>query len=244
MRRRVSVRRASSTTEPTSASISGARPASTSCSIDVLCLPTFSAPAMRLSSVTRNSMPSLCATACASRIIAAASSRVSGYWQMSTSVECDRLLIGLKVRLPHSFSQISERMLSSTGALKPALVKHADTRIDAIAARTIEFADREAIAFDVTNHTRRDQLGCRVHDAADDPLGRNLVGDCCRWGQRCAPAARQRAAMVVEVPEGNAVLHRHDHGLGSEELGQVVGHGLDLMRLHRQDHDVLRAGFS
>ena len=58
-----------------------------------------------------------------------ASSRVSGYWQMSTKVECDRLLIGLKVRLPHSLSQISERMSSSTGALKPAFVKHRETRV-------------------------------------------------------------------------------------------------------------------
>ena len=88
-------------------------------------MPTFSAPAMRFSSGTRNAMPSLCATAWASVIIAAASSRVSGYWQMSTSVECVRLLIGLKVRLPHSLSQISARMLSSTGALKPALAKQA-----------------------------------------------------------------------------------------------------------------------
>ena len=48
---------------------------------------------------------------------------------MSTSVECVRLLIGLKVRLPHSLSQISARMLSSTGALKPALVKQAATRL-------------------------------------------------------------------------------------------------------------------
>ena len=73
-------------------------------------------------------MPSLLATSCASVIIAAASSRDSGYWQMSTSVACARLLIGLKVRLPHSLSHISERMLSSTGALKPALTKQSATR--------------------------------------------------------------------------------------------------------------------
>ena len=125
----VSVSRASSTTEPTRASISGSRPHSTSCNIDVLCLPTFSAPSMRLSSVTRKLMPSLCATAWASRIIAAASSRVSGNWQMSTSVEWLRLLIGLKVKLPHSLSQISARMLSSTGALNPAATKRAATRL-------------------------------------------------------------------------------------------------------------------
>ena len=55
--------------------------------MDVLCLPTFSAPAMRFSSVTRNLTPSVFATLSASRIIAVASSRVGGNWQMSTSVE-------------------------------------------------------------------------------------------------------------------------------------------------------------
>jgi len=48
---------------------------------------------------------------------------------MSTSVERLNALIGLKVRLPHSFSQISLRILSSTGALKPARVMAADTRL-------------------------------------------------------------------------------------------------------------------
>jgi hypothetical protein len=125
----VAVSRPSSATEPTSASISGARPASMSCSIEVLCRPTFSAPAMRLSSVTRNSTPSLPATCWASRIMLAASSRDGGYWQMSCSVECDRLLIGLKVRLPQSLSQISPRMSCSTGALKPAAVKQFEIRV-------------------------------------------------------------------------------------------------------------------
>jgi hypothetical protein len=114
------VSRPSSMTDPSSASISGSRPASMSCSIDVLCLPTFSAPAMRFSMVTRNSMPSLFAIDFASVIIACASVRVSGYWQRSTSVECVSALIGLKERLPQSLSQISARMSSRIGDFSPA----------------------------------------------------------------------------------------------------------------------------
>ncbi len=38
---------------------------------------------------------------------------------MSCSVECVSAEIGLNVRLPQSFSQISARMLSSTGHLRP-----------------------------------------------------------------------------------------------------------------------------
>ena len=56
-----------------------------------------------------------------------ASSLDNGNWQMSTNVECDRELMGLKVRLPHSFNQISERMFSRIGDLKPALMKASDT---------------------------------------------------------------------------------------------------------------------
>ena len=82
---------------------------------------TFSAPAMRLSSETLNLTPSFSATVCASIIMFAASSRVSGNRQMSTSVACARLLIGLKVRLPHSLSQISARMLSRIGSRARAL---------------------------------------------------------------------------------------------------------------------------
>ena len=67
--------------------------------------------------------PSLFATASASVIICVASSRVSGNWQMSTSVACVSALIGLKLRLPHSLSQISLRMSPMTGALNPALTR-------------------------------------------------------------------------------------------------------------------------
>ena len=110
----------SSITAPTSASISGSRPASTSCSIEVLCLPTFSAPAILLSSDTRRVTPSLFATASASRIMLAARSRVGGKRQISTSVECVKALSGLKVRLPHNLSHISARTLPNTGDFSPA----------------------------------------------------------------------------------------------------------------------------
>src|SRR5438270_786020 len=73
----VSVRRASSSTAPTSASSSVARPASMSCSIEVLWAPTRAAPSMRRSSGTRSAMPSLPATACASRIDAPARVRAA-----------------------------------------------------------------------------------------------------------------------------------------------------------------------
>ena len=41
---------------------------------------------------------------------------------MSCSVACVSALIGLKLRLPHSLTQISLRMSRDTGALKPAAI--------------------------------------------------------------------------------------------------------------------------
>ncbi|OIJ42278.1 hypothetical protein LO55_1 [Massilia timonae] len=94
-------------------------------------------------------MPSLVATASASRIISAASSRVSGYWQMSTRVECASALIGLKQTLPHSLSQISARILSSTGDLKPAFWKQAETSLTRSLAVPSSSPSGKARAFDV-----------------------------------------------------------------------------------------------
>ena len=77
---------------------------------------------MRCSSETLNSTPSLSPTAFASVIIRAASSRLSGKRQISSSVACVSALIGLKLRLPHSLTQISERMSRDIGALNPAAI--------------------------------------------------------------------------------------------------------------------------
>jgi hypothetical protein len=55
-------------------------------------------------------------------------------------------------------------------------------------------------------------------------------------------AAGQRAAVRVEVPKWNAVLHRHDQGVGPQQMRQRRQHGLDLVRLHPEHDDVLRSG--
>lgn len=49
------------------------------------------------------------------------------------------------------------------------------------------------------------------------------------------------APVPVEVPEGNAVLHRHHHRVRPEQLGYVRSHRLDLVRLQGEHHHVLRS---
>ena len=116
-------------TTPSVPSISRGFPASTSWSIEVLCLPTFSAPSMRRSNVTLKWAPSFSATSFASVIMVAASSRDSGNWQIASRVEWVSALIGLKHRFPQSLSQISDRMSSTTGDLNPAPINASETRV-------------------------------------------------------------------------------------------------------------------
>jgi hypothetical protein len=139
---------------------------------------------------------------------------------MSTSVECARLLIGLKVRLPHSLSR---------DAVHP------------LARRAVQFADGEAVALDVPDHARREQLGRGIDHAADDALRRDLRADHAVRIDALHRRAFERSAVLVKIPIRDPVLHRHDHGLGAEEPGHLVRHRFDLVRLHRQDDDVLSA---
>ena len=228
----------SSITAPTSASISGSRPASTSCSIDVLCLPTFSAPAMRFSSVTRKLTPSLFATCSASRIIAAASSRVGELADVDerrVRERADRIEGEVAPELePDLGADAGEH-----GRLEPGAHERFGESHDARRLRAVGLAEREAVALDVAHDAGRRQLARRVDDAADDPRRVDRAHDRAVRIDGGDAAALERPAVALEVPPRDAVLHRHDHGLVVEEVMQVLRHRRDLVRLHAEDHDVV-----
>ena len=117
----------SSTTAPTSASSSSARPLSTSCSIEVLCAPTASAPAIRWASEILKRTPSASATDWPSVIMRSTSASVDGNRQISSKVAWVSAEIGFKLRLPQSLTQSSARMSRDTGDLKPAFMKTRDS---------------------------------------------------------------------------------------------------------------------
>ena len=83
---------------------------------------------------------------------------------MSSSVAPVSALIGLKLRLPHSLTQISARMSRATGALKPAVISAFDERLDPRRALAARLADREAVALDRPHDAGLDELGRRVDD--------------------------------------------------------------------------------
>mmetsp|Transcript_33974 Transcript_33974/g.62178 ORF Transcript_33974/g.62178 Transcript_33974/m.62178 type:complete len:205 (+) Transcript_33974:179-793(+) len=121
----VDVRSASSTTAAIRASTSVGFPASTSCKVDGLWLPTLAAPAIRWSLPTSMVIPNLPAISFASSIALRAIATEGGYVAITPTVACVSAPIGLKHILPRSFTHKFERMLSSTGALKPAAVRAA-----------------------------------------------------------------------------------------------------------------------
>ena len=91
----------------------------------------------------------------------------AGSSQMSTSVACVRALIG-KLMLPHSFSQISDRMSFRIGAFKCAPTNASDTFPNTHAFAPIQFTDREAIAFEPLDDTRFNNLASRIDHASND----------------------------------------------------------------------------
>ena len=119
--------RPSSMTEPISASASIARPASTSCSMEVLCVPDRLGAGDALVDREAKARAERLADRLRLAIVRVTSSRVGGKRQISSSVAWVSALTGLKLTLPQSFVQISVRMSATTGALKPARVKACDS---------------------------------------------------------------------------------------------------------------------
>jgi hypothetical protein len=76
-----------------------------------------------------NFTPSFSAMACASSIMLRATSRVPGSVQSTSSVAWVSAEIGLKDRLPQSFTQISSRSFGPHGRLEPCGLSAFDSAI-------------------------------------------------------------------------------------------------------------------
>src|SRR5882762_2023732 len=110
-----------------------------------------------------------------------------------------------------------------------------------LAARAVELSDREAITLDVLHHPGGDELGGRIHHAADDSLGGDHSRDDAARIDAPHHAAGPFTAMVVEIPVGDAVLHGDDDRVGAEQMRYIAGDRLELMGLHGEDHQLLCA---
>src|SRR5690606_12013286 len=113
----------------------------------------------------------------------------------------------------------------------------------ALAGGTVEFANRETVAFDVLDDARSDQFGCRINHATDHAFCRDFFQDDAGRVHAAHRRTFELAAVLLEVPVGNAVLHRDDGGVRAIQLGQIICNRLNLVSLERQDDQILRAGF-
>ena len=100
---------------------------------------------------------------------------VPGSRAICSSVPWVKALIGLNDRLPQSLTQMSSRMRGRTGALKPAAAIAAAERLAPLGGAAVGLAEIEAVAVDVLDDARLDDLAGRIDDAADRALGPDHV---------------------------------------------------------------------
>jgi len=106
-----------------------------------------------------------------------------------------------------------------------------------------QFADRETVAFHVVDDAGFGDGGGRVDDAADDLVGVDVLAERTVGIERVEALAVMRAAVVVEIPPRNAVLHGDDHGVRTDDTVHLARHLFQVVRLQGQDDEVMRAQF-
>ena len=82
----------------------------------------------------------------------------------------------------------------------------------------------------------------RIDDAADDSVGVDVLAQHPVRIEGFDRSAVELAAVVVEIPPRDSILHRDDDGVGPGDLGDLLGHLFQVMRLQAQDYQVLNAG--
>ena len=90
------------------------------------------------------------------------------------------------------------------------------------------------------DHPGRHDLTGGIDDAADGALGSNRVPLRGAGIDTLQMMAVERAALLVEIPPGNAVHRGQNGGARAEERSERARAGVGLLRFQRADHDVLR----
>jgi hypothetical protein len=163
---------------------------------------------------------------------------MSGWLVRSASVARVSALIGLKHALPSSFVQISRRRLVSSGASSTAGDECLRDRFERRRDLAAGMAQRVAPPFDVFDQTRADDLRRRVDRAADDASRIEGAGQPTARIDAFDDQAFEFAAVMLEVPPRNAVLHRDDLRVRTDQQRYRLDHGRDLMGLERNDHAI------
>src|SRR5258708_32838489 len=98
-------------------------------------------------------------------------------------------------------------LFRSNRGLEPGARHAFRYRRHAPAAGAVQLTDRKPVAFDQPDHARGDQLGGWVHHAADHAFRSNLAQDVAVRINASDAVALELAAVLVEIPGWNSVLH-------------------------------------
>ena len=180
--------------------------------------------------------------ACASSIIARATDRVPSSATMSSSVLPVSAEIGLNDRLPQSFTHISLRISSRTGACSPAATSSCASAQDAVALFAGRLAKREALAFDMADQARRIDLGRRIdHRSRSHDRGRVSS----RSGRRDRPTARRVPSSAPPIlwkyHQGTPFCMVTTAVLFAEQRRNLIKGGANRMGFQRKHDIVLNA---
>ena len=91
--------------------------------------------------------------------------------------------------------------------------KELGERRDAGALRAVDFGQRQAMALDMADDARAFDLRRLIAYAGDDGVDRQMAGDDAAGIDALEPMALVRAAVLEEIPPGDAVLGRQHHRL-------------------------------
>jgi len=111
---------------------------------------------------------------------------------------------------------------------------------EAIGTRPIRFTERNAIALDVLNHSRRNNLGGKVDDGTDHAMRCDGGGDDAAGIDTLQPQAFPFPAEALKIPPGNSVLRTNDRGIGPQNRLQVRCELRQAVRLSRRERQRLR----
>ena len=104
-------------------------------------------------------------------------------------------------------------------------------------------AERKAVAIDMADHAGRLDLGGGIDDASDRALRRQFAPLPSAGIDAFQDRTFVRAAVLVEVPVGNAIDRGDDARVRPEQRLHRFDHAGDGMRLQADDDEILRPEF-
>ena len=109
--------------------------------------------------------------------------------------------------------------------LEAGLLQGLGNALRPLGLRVVDLGDGEAVALDVLDDARLGDFGGRVNDAAEHAIGRQIVGDDAARIDALEAPAFVLAAVLHEVPPGDAVLRREHDRIRSVHGRQVTHDG-------------------